>query len=119
MRETDTHGRRIICLLVTLTVVLGSSCGSKGVVGAWRQEAATACSIAYPSEIEFFRDGRYITKGLSLLWNGGSYLLVDRHRIRMDTNLGATMYQITVDGDRLIFTNETGCTFAYIRKANS
>ena len=104
--------------LLVLLVALGLSACKPPIVGSWRIEKVTPCALAYQSEIEFIKDGTYVASGLGI-WTGGTYTLVEHNRIRMDTALGATMYNLAIRGDRMVFTNSSGCTFAYLRDTPS
>jgi hypothetical protein len=86
------------------------------IIGRWRlQSDTTLCNIAYPREIEFFPDKQYVASGFSLIWNGGQYSVVDRARVRMETRTGVALYEVTLTGKSLTFTNAAGCTIAYER----
>jgi hypothetical protein len=87
------------------------------IIGRWRLLDTTICNVAYPREIEFFPDKQYVVSGFSLFWNGGRYAVVDRARVRMETRTGVALYEISLQGTSITFTNNAGCTIAYERVA--
>ena len=90
-------------------------------VGRWTKTTTSACGAIYPDELEFFDRGSYLgRKGADgqdfTLWDVGSYALLDGGRVRISTaNDAEIAYGVTIDGDRLTFTDDSGCRFEYQR----
>jgi hypothetical protein len=106
----------VVCVVGAIAVTLGMWYSAHSVVGEWVLESTNVCSLPYPAGLEFFRDGRYVTNGPSIWWTGGPYGIVDHARIRMETLTGPTLYDFTIQDDRLSFVNSAGCEIVYVRR---
>jgi hypothetical protein len=93
----------------------GTAPDAPPIVGRWHQDEPTVCSVTYPQEVEFFPDKLYTASGVRIWWNGGTYAVVDRRRIRMDTRDGPAVYDFRVEATRLTLTNSSGCAVVYYR----
>jgi hypothetical protein len=105
-------------LFITAAIVLVRNVtGPKNaLIGRWRlRDSTTFCNVAYPGRVEFFPDEQYVASGLTLLWNGGRYAVVDHGRVRMETRSGVALYDVHLHGRFLAFTNSSGCTIDYER----
>jgi hypothetical protein len=89
--------------------------------GVWLKESADPCSSSYPDELELHASGRVTGRmrpgaPLHPVWDVGTLeRLDDRHVAisRFDDAVGR--YAFALEGDRLTFTDDAGCTFSYRR----
>src|SRR5689334_8989808 len=110
-----THYLWRLGALFLVFTFLSISCGSQPqIIGKWRRVSGSLCSAVYPATIEFFDDGKYV--GELPNWSGGSYRVVEAHRLRLDTSIGPGVYQFNVSNNILVFKNAWGCTFKYTKE---
>ena len=111
-------GAGLLGLVLVIGIVMMVShvtAPKNAIIGRWHRRDTTMCSLTYPREIEFFPDKQYATSGFSLFWGGGQYAVVDRSRMRLETRTGIALYELTLRGKSLTFTNSSGCTIVYDR----
>ena len=88
--------------------------------GHWHRVEATACANAYPAHLEF-KETRYAgmkdpaNQGF-VIWDAGGYRVEPDGVVMIQTATDSQeRYRYRLAGDRLTFTNDAGCEFAYER----
>jgi hypothetical protein len=105
--------RKTITLILTTFLVFSAACNRRSLVGKWTKTSSELCTLTQPNELEFFEDGTYV--GALPNWKGGSYRVVDSHRVRLETTTGPGIYEFKRSGGSLNFKNDSGCEFPYRR----
>jgi hypothetical protein len=91
--------------------------------GRWHRVAGGDCASAYPARLEL-RETRYAgtkdgdARGF-IIWDAGSYRIESDTIMMVQTaNDSHELYRYRLEGDRLSFKDDAGCTFAYERDAD-
>lgn len=87
-------------------------------VGHWERITHTACSQAYPMQLEFRANGLYLGTGAQLSvgpgWDRGTYEIVNPTQVRISTANDAILtYQFSMADNTLTFVAPDGCDFQY------
>jgi hypothetical protein len=90
------------------------------IAGTWKKASAEQCAEKYPDEIEFEERPRFLgRKGPNqrfIWWDVGGYEIIGNDRVKISTATDEqVIYKVKLEGDRLEFTDDEGCTFAYLR----
>jgi hypothetical protein len=77
-----------------------------------------SCDLAYPPTVEFLNDGTYKGDPTSLIanvfeWPGGTYQLLDAHKVEVQTKDGLGDYEVAFDADIMTIVDNTGCQIKY------
>ena len=88
--------------------------------GHWHRITGADCAKAYPAHLEF-KEARYAgrkdpaNQGF-VIWDAGSYRVESDDVVMIQTATDSQeRYRYRLDGDRLTFTDDAGCEFAYER----
>jgi hypothetical protein len=90
------------------------------IAGTWKKASAEQCAEKYPDEIEFEERPRFLArKGPNqrfIWWDVGGYEIIGNDRVKISTATDEQVtYTVKLEGHRLEFTDDEGCTFAYLR----
>ncbi len=70
-------------IVLTALLVFFTACARSSLEGKWIKTSSELCTLAQPNELEFFADGTYV--GALPNWKGGTYSVVDKRRIKLET----------------------------------
>lgn len=108
MREMATKSLRLSALILTSTFLLCTTVGCENsqndIIGKWRSGDSTAMVW------EFARDHSVLMGSMK-----GRYTFGDRRRLKIETPLGTSIYQLELTDNRLLLTDPTGSKLEFTR----
>lgn len=91
-----------------------------GLVGVWHKQSGNPCVEQYPARLRIESGGLYFgdtdPPGAFVWWDGGTWRVPAPGRLALSVANDAVIeYAFTLDGERLVITDQTGCDVIYER----
>jgi hypothetical protein len=93
------------CVLVSFCLITGCGGNARGIVGAWRTSPDPNAMIW-----EFSNDGSVLMGS-----NRGRYTFGDNNRIKIETSIATSVYQIELVGDKMTLKEPSGSKLVLTR----
>ena len=108
MREWAKQSLRLSGLILLsiflLCAVLGCENSENQIIGKWG--SANSSAMVW----EFAKDRSVLMGSMK-----GRYSFGDRHRLKIETPLGTSVYQLELTGDRMLLTDPSGSRLEFTR----
>lgn len=91
----------------------------------WRKVTTLPCAEAYPDHLEFKPNNLYMGQmeagaAHMPIWDVGRYEILSENAVKISTfNDAEITYEFSISGDRLTFTDSSGCQFQFKREPST
>jgi hypothetical protein len=105
VRSLSSHRFIAACVLVSFCFITGCGGNARGIVGAWRTSTDPNAMVW-----EFSSDGSVL-----MGTNRGRYSFGDNNRIKIETSIATSVYQIELVGDKMTLKEPSGSKLVLTR----
>jgi hypothetical protein len=105
VKSLSSHRFIAVCLLVSFCLLTGCGGHARNVVGAWRTSTDPNAMVW-----EFSRDGSVL-----MGTNRGRYSFGDNNRIKIETSIATSVYQVEISGDKMTLKEPNGSKLVLTR----
>jgi len=105
VRSLSSHWFIAACVLVSFCFITGCGGNARGIVGAWRTSTDPNAMVW-----EFSSDGSVL-----MGTNRGRYTFGDNNRIKIETSIATSVYQIELVGDKMTLKEPSGSKLVLTR----
>jgi hypothetical protein len=105
VRLLSSHRFIAACLLVSFCLITGCGGNARNIVGAWRTSKDANAMVW-----EFSSDGSVL-----MGTNRGRYSFGDNNRIKIETSIATSVYQMEIAGDKMTLKEPSGSKLVLTR----
>jgi len=105
VRSLSSHRFIAACVLVSFCFITGCGGNARNIVGAWRSSTDPNAMVW-----EFSSDGSVLMGA-----NRGRYTFGDNNRIKIETSIATSVYQIELVGDKMTLKEPNGSKLVLTR----